>query len=522
MTDTFRHPHRLPSGGSVIYWLAIATAILMTLAWTSAWGILPSDSDDLMMQYPFRYGYDGAADAILHEYLNRYNDDVGRLSNLGYMLTIPGGRWCGAIIGGICLLASVWLMARLSGAGRNAPATLAFGVCAYLLILPWHDGMTKQAFGYNYIVSTALLTAVLLLFMRGGGRSAASRCATVLLALLLGAWHEGFSVPLLCGCLVWCVANRHEAGATRWLVCVALAIGIIWLFTAPGLHNRMGADGNFAWQSIFSVETNRKFILTWAYWITLAICTIRHRADAGRSSIHIIIATACAATFSIYVSHPSYLRAVWPGETLALTGLMSLAAHTRAGRRLRFAARAATAALCVASWSHLYAFTGATVRQASEHREMLRRYLASPDGTVWLDFTPDYMSDPLALKRAANTDYSAGLFSGSYTTYYTKGRKPLRVVPLALRGADSLPGRLIDGNAGVRYHCGYYYMEAGRYDSLGHPYALIFSLDNGRSSSFNHNSVPFTTPAGGRFVWIHPTGAYSFLHGATPVRIDLP
>lgn len=522
MTDSFRHSRRLPTGGTLIFWLAIVTAMLMTAAWIFAWGILPPHSDDLMMQYPLHYGYNGVADAILHEYLNRYNDDVGRLSNLGYMLTTPGGRWCGAIIGGICLLASLWLMARLGGAGRRAPGALAFGVCAYLLVLPWHDGMSKQAFGYNYIVSTALLAGVLLLFMCGGGRSKASKCATVIIALLLGAWHEGFSAPLLCGCGFWCILNRRHAGAIRWAVCVALAAGLALLFMAPGLHNRMGLGSEITLERIFSLETNRKFILTWAYWLTLAVCAYMRRPDIRLRSLHPVITVACAAVFVIYLTQPGYLRAVWAGETLALTGLMSITSHTQAGSRLRFAARAAMAALCLASWVHLYAFAVATSRLASEHREMLRQYLASPDGRVWLDFKPDYMSDPLALKRPTTSDYSIGFLNGSCAAFYTQGRKPLRVAPLVLRGADSLPGCLVNGDAGVRRYRGYYYMEAERFDSLGHPYAFIFTLDNGHSSSFNHNSVPFTTPRGGRFVWIHPTGAYSFLHGATPVRIDLP
>lgn len=181
----------------------------------------------------------------------------------------------------------------------------ALWILVVTVVFPWMDFMFTLVYSINYVIPLAL-DLVLLIILRNASSEKwclAKSIAVTMLAFLCGWWHEGFSVPLLCGLAVYFLILRRWPNRNEWMIAIGLAFGIMTLMSMPAFrastHQRFSnLLKSTLWESLINVVAFN--CLTYLYivlWI-IACCVrkIRHRILANR---HDCAFMTCLLVFGI-------------------------------------------------------------------------------------------------------------------------------------------------------------------------------------------------------------------------------
>lgn len=232
--------------------------------------IAPPYSDDIWYLLG-TYGVDESIDATLiamRTCVDHWFWDTGRLANLispPFLALFP--RWVFAVLNAVALAMMIGLSRSLAGAPRGSLGAW-FILGAVTLCLPWLDQMISIIYALNYVWTSALMLATLMFFVRfSSGRGPNSRlglAGAVVVALLAGWMHEGFSIPFIAGMCAYAAVDRRALRSRPAIsVAVSLMIGTVLIFCAPATWFRglseLSAFSKFGGLSIF------KYLLKFDY-----------------------------------------------------------------------------------------------------------------------------------------------------------------------------------------------------------------------------------------------------------------
>ncbi|MBD5301571.1 MAG: hypothetical protein HDS16_01005 [Bacteroides sp.] len=167
-----------------------------------------------------------------------YNDNI-RLANCIGTIFLIFPKWLGsglsllalgyAVVRGFRLINVDWLRSPLVG----------FALVLYYFALPWWEQMGSLIYQFNYIIPTGLCVW-LLVRIENERNTTLWNIGTFLTALLVGAWHEGFSVPVLAAISVMMLFRKYRTLSALSAI-AGLIIGIIFIFSSPAIRER-GSD----------------------------------------------------------------------------------------------------------------------------------------------------------------------------------------------------------------------------------------------------------------------------------------
>ncbi len=163
-----------------------------------------------------------------------YEEDNIRLSNcFAVIFTLnPFTRALFVIIAAASAAAMYGIAAKVICRGAADWRVLAMVWFAGTLFLPWRDCIFVNVFYSNYVIASVIL----LVFYRS--LAAGKTARTVLLAILLGWWHEGFSAVALGGLAVLVIRRRFHPGKLVWLsICLLFVVSMLAM-TSRGMLSR--------------------------------------------------------------------------------------------------------------------------------------------------------------------------------------------------------------------------------------------------------------------------------------------
>ncbi len=490
-------------------WFVVTmSALAAAVVWGYVWWVFPSLNDDITFSYYHTHPNHGYIADVLAELRWRYSTDNIRLGNMIYMFTVPLGRGFGSSVAAISVLLTFISMWRAAHVLRK-PVAMAFGLAAYILALPWYESMSVLDFAFNYVVGACMFTTYYCLFF-SQNRSGFSKAGAIMVALLTGCWHEGFSVPLFCGCGVWLIVNMRRASSRQWLLWALLIPGIVLLMTTPGMVSRV--QGTPTLSALITPFYYRKFFLSIAYFILLGCIALLPHYRRRLDSRHLLMIIVCLTVMVIRTVQIDIVRPVWAGETMAIVGIMTLWSDIQpreTGSR-PYVSSAATILICGIVMYHLIALSVQTSESVREYDEIDKAYLSSTDGLVFYNHTLDYQTKLAALKRPDVDEHYNTWARWSYDIVMSKCTKRLRVVPAVLQNVDLQPGVMCDSNLYLKD--GYVYAAGTKLSCADNPRLLMYSTDE-ITWGVEVDVVDFTTPSGGKFVYFKPRSAFRLLNG---------
>ena len=481
---------------------------------------------DSMLSYVFAPTPRHFCESVWRCWVDHYESDNCRLANIigAPLLLMP--KWLSSALLGAAVGYSTMCAARLAGIWRRnltAYFTLLF---LWVIALPWNDVMLSTIFGMNYTMGIAVTLAAMAVFINSTKCSLAAACA---IALVAGAWHEGFSAPLLCGLLTMAVFYRRYRTKRHIAIIIAIAIGITVICLAPGPWLRAHQMNNLGYFL--------KHPFAGAYYG--AICYIAaglyiiscRRISHKRAAIPLGLFTSMIAAWVVWRIFYGLPRTIYVCTAFAIVLLTALLwGRYKIGLRILHFPSAARMAFCISITAIIAMHFGACIAELTNLKrcdDIQRRDYPSAahiGSNIYIPLRMPWDISLMTLGRVTYFNYMRPGVSEHIYSVNTGGGKLTDInaapyiTPEALRGFT--PERA------TRYECNtpaylYHGVIVLAY-SDAHVYGIEATFGNAKCNYY-YVIRPFTGADGQRYLYIVPQGGFkeALLYRRVPDAIRL-
>ncbi|MDE6311382.1 MAG: hypothetical protein K2L96_06145 [Muribaculaceae bacterium] len=469
---------------------------LTALAFAIFFIFTPTCCDDfwfrhLAMDQYFATGKFGFPAGLIREEIQYHiQSDNSRLCNIVFCVLVYLPRWITAAATSALCAWLLLMLARLAGIGK-ADWQAAIWLCVMFAIgMPWVEQLFTLCFQLNYTWSMAGAAWIALRVLR---ERPLHPVAAFFVGLIFGAWHEGFSVSVLCalGVLVLFYGTRYRR---PWILTLTggMVLGIVWLTCCPAFLSR-GSGGLSFLHVFFRPQVLLYNLLSVCFFIVWAVAIAR-RASRPRAlaPLCIFILVCCIASCLISLYALFGARVGMCGSMFAIAGIIRLWPQWNSA-----AAHCATALAGAFLIAHLAVASAMTFRTRGEYAELYEQYRVSTDGRVFTHLTPDFRAPFLALGKPLFQNQESMICQGLTRDFVSK---PLLPVPQVLANATSRSGEGVDGKPGLRVLDRRFFIPA---DSLDLPRdrwtdIAVQATFGSRPHLRMVRAIPFTSRADGR------------------------
>lgn len=399
---------------------------------------------------------------VWHTWMSHFHGDNSRLCNLVATFVLLFPKWVGS---GISLF--LWWKAmsasfRLAGVSWRTFSAVPVVLLLWSVGIPWSQHMGALDYQCNYVWSTALML-MYLLFVINAKPGKAMLVLVFGAGLIVGAWHEGFTLPVLAGMLtvLLCVKDYRQP---RYIVAiVSLAFGLVYLMTFPPVMGRVRTETLYkSYSIVMLLRTLLKHPSAVIFFIMLVyLVTKKSLRNRIKEPLIIFLSTSAIVSLTMEFALTQTRRVGWWADIASVIGIIYLLKNTVSRsvfsrRKLVLVVSALSLSATIAYWSLVDYYT---MRLVKEYNEVLNLYVNKKQTTLFKKittfndlpfysfFTPDMglLQSPMSL--------------GAINGYFRQG-KPLTVIPKELEYVTSGMGREIGGGVGIRYVGDYLYVEA--------------------------------------------------------------
>lgn len=486
----------------------------------------PVQMDDFMFLRDYLDHNGGNASFTIDGLINNAkflrDTDNSRLPNILWpVYGMFTSKWILALILGIAMGVVLYIGAKITSDKPLTPCwfILFWGFC--IGMLPWRGGMLTGVFASNYFISSALILSYLYLLPPVGSDLTAWKkrawCA-IIVALLAGMSHEGFSIPVLTGLIFYAGIKKFRM-PTFWWICVSvLAIGAIWLVTAPGMWLRLHMLDDSQSVIKFDIKIYGPNLLAFCLMIlSTGVCICRHRWRIYLKNLFLrqnftVCFVAAIMAFGLSVRAGMSLRALWAVELFSLICFVSILREMNVfgSRMLKF--------IGIVGFVLIMIFYANVIfwqkRINSQHDEIVAMISSSKFGTAYYDV--NIYVPKTTLLHTVNTTWWEQWHLNQYNRMAPEG-KIFNVGPAELSdmdvSVDSLPD--MPGTAGLKHYknCLLAHdqsLMAAQF--VGQPFVpqaynrdLTYVLADGRV----YVGMPslysrFISPCGEKIIYVHP------------------
>lgn len=313
--------------------------------------------------------------------------------------------------------------------------SVAVGACM-ILLMPWYDTGLLSCMFINY--ELGFLVALMWVWYYVSPRRLTKRntAPLLLLSLLAGSWHEGFSVPLWAGAVIPLLMHKELRTRKAYLLAAGLTAGILFTVTCPGFWVRFDREfGNIIFfksdlivgGSLPAMGVIAAIFMLWRRYISEKQSYLSG-AEASYLTAYIVLVAVSAAIILTTNSH--LFRAWWLADGLSVIILFRACRNLKMSRQVKNAFIVLTAIFALvnlaSSVKHQYLIF-------AEAKQIIAQYLKTPDGLVYHDISAPGNVSLLTLRKVQR-DF--------YTCSYSHPRHPrasaLRVLPKEFRNMSSL------------------------------------------------------------------------------------
>ena len=500
-----------------------AVDIVVAVGFALMFLCFPVSSDDFSYMHSMREWFAGdgsVARALTDCWAERFAGDNIRLANIVFTFFLLLPHWVGCLISGVAVWLSLRFMNRVVWNRRPSPTQAVWMALLFAVALPWFDQIVVMCFQFNYVWATALSLGVCYIFLRRPGFPA---WGAALLALVAGAWHEGFSLPILGGMVLLMLLWRRFRTPRNIAMAIAMAVGVALIMCAPGATGRVHEGGLIP--AFAEIVATAKYHLPAIAFILLAavgLLSRRRRAEV-LAPLPVFLVVGIAITFAIHLQTRFAARIAWWSCLCGVMGTMYMCNLFASRRRaVVMASRVLTAMAGFLLVAHLAVADVMTVRVAREHAEAIDLYRRGKP--VFVDYTSASEAPLLAFGKPYYDLLTYDWNLRCAELLFTEGRYSFNPVPAVLANATDDSGAAMPGTPGLRALGGKWFMPRTSDNDNK-------QLLNARISFGSHIvdrtviCIPFISAADNRPYWfIYPynTSNFETLYGApTAVSIDL-
>lgn len=358
-----------------------------------------------------------------------------------------------AVINGVVTLLMYWQIIKCSEISRKAGFVGRISlICSIMFGLTWWDYMVVYVCNLNYIwaAAFALTTLWMILAARDCSNKVSLFCLC-LFAAMAGGMHEACGVPLACGLLVWLYLTKRELRLNRSkrFVLVSFFVGAAFSMSSPTSWQRFGVtvlSDNVPADIV--VMRSAYFTLAMLAWLVVGMM-IKPMRDNFKQLIRtpwVIFVVAAVASLPFCAVSGIIGRTGWFSQIFAVIAVFYYynATGLRVNRRL---AAVLSVVLIMLIASHCAVALRQQYIMGRELATMIELYRQSPDGVVYMDYTPDSAQHPWALRKARGVhDPEESYYIETISHYYGSPQRPLVIVPKAL---ECIPASEIEGTISV-------------------------------------------------------------------------
>lgn len=341
----------------------------------------------------------------------------GRIGNylLPPLLAMPRAVYSLLCAGMLALM--LWVSVLWSGRREGLLPQLL--IAAIMIVMPWWDSLWMYATQLNYVWPSAwaFLATWMIMYARPKGWKLA---AATLFCLIGGMMHEACSVAFCFGFVCYFAARGRWPDKPALIMLSAFALGTLETL-GPGLLSRTEAAPDADPLTVLLSGSLPVIILLLSMLIALCLRGGRQSVNRLMSSPAGVLVYAAVAgmAISLYSGIPG--RSGWYASLSALIVLTHWA-----GTNWKPKAPLLRALIggMLAAWLLLIAYEQR--RLYAESEEFIALYVASPSGTIFMDYTRDSQLPPLAMRRLRNVpDPDDKYLLESYRKFYGKSHIPV-------------------------------------------------------------------------------------------------
>lgn len=488
------------------YWLLIIgfTGVMWAIYW-----LMPRMGDDLWYsKYMFdwlEHGGDFPWEGLRRTVAYHAERDNIRLANIFLIPTLLLPKWLAALIPA---LASGWLIDGFRRLCNFRTRQLTWVVIIMACIsfgLPWFENFFVLCFAFNYVVASAMAVWWMAWFLSEHQRG----WLPVANALLLGAWNEAFSLPLLVGGIIVWIAQRNVS-RTRLFLIGGLAIGVayavgtrLWIYS---FGNTIVPEG-----SVFGrIVQYGKVQVPFAIFLCVVLwsCFRYGYKTVLKSTIVILALSVSITAFIMNVGFASGERASTVIQIVSMAATLILLSNL-----LRFPPRMAHAGsialgVVVGMWlvAH-YAYVIFLTAKIHTQWEKIHVQAMNPGhrGPIFVDVTLPEFESLLAWRKPSGVmlERQNIEFFNQYYGELTGRNRNLTIIPSALKSVSERSGETISGTSDIRKLDGHYFRPSGERN---------INVWSGRVGPFRKQVFfyvyPFETDSGERMEYLYPQVSY--------------
>lgn len=403
------------------------------------------------------------------------------------MLAMP--RWIAAIVSSLVLFYVYLKGAQFSGIDTSR-CKIAIWLAYIVLCFPWIDQLYLIDFQTNYIWSLALSLYIAMSFYH---RQDSKPGLLFITSILLGGWHEGFSVPIFISIIAvaWLYKEYRTRGTV--IILIGMAIGMAFLATAPSFS--LTPSPYFGRRPWMIYPYLLPALLAISYVI---YANYKHRLSRPLliKVLVLMIPSVCSAFLMLYSMQGSRV-----GTLSILFSGMTLLLLTPRWRKHNIA----TLTIYILMVAHLIAVDYQAYKAHIDTDKVLTELMAHPGETIYSDMVLRENAPWYCLQKPYYGWFSHSstmiLFEAFYNTSY-----PFNVVPSALKDFSVDKATKIPGNAGAYLYQGLVVVDI----DVNCYVTRNFVSDYGHGEMLREYTIwPFVCRQNGkRYVWAYPEHAW--------------
>lgn len=386
---------------------AVGAGILATL-YAVMFYLYPMHNDDLWYT------------ANSHGSVHSYEYFLSTMQNCVDHWSFDTSRLCNMVVGVFLGLTPKWLYALLTSAvvgwilivgpiltkSRYTSMAAALWVATIAFVFPWIDYMFGIVYSTNYVWTLGLgLSLVWLVF----ARKSSNTVLIAPLAFVVGWWHEGFSVPLICMLITYLFVKWKRPSRTMTVTVGAMALGLLVLVLIPGLRSQVVERQSTIIKGVFwetLVHTVAFNFIFYIYVAILAVYWANHRTrmwlmENGRIRLAVCLGILAFGTVgtAIYFMYYNGPRTGAFNQVICTLGIMYMTGALRWRKKIALTALTTVMVLALVNAAAAIKVQAKLTREFDyvvEHKDDNINHIVYIDQTpvrLGLDFLkPSYMA----------------------------------------------------------------------------------------------------------------------------------
>lgn len=450
----------------------------------------------------------------IKECLNvHYNIDTARIGNtIGAIMLVFVPNWLTILLIVACFTLGFYYMSRLSNTDYS-PAKLILLCFLTLFCINWQEHLFSIMFAFNYIVVIPLYLGVFIIFFN---HKRINYIALVILGIILGAWHESFTLSFLSTSFVLFITKPVTRTRHNFALFFSVIVGFIWILAWPAMWTR-------ASERSFSVEELYRAMYTLPWLIAVFLIFIHpKRYGFWKDSLSVALLATGIVLIPIML-YTTHIRAIVPCYILSCCVICKVVT-TLFPKLFLYknpASIAVSLLLGVLTFGHLIAVSHETVIFRNVVDRIIENGISHKHsgGDFFTPVRYPWQAHWAALNRPDQDALIPGWISNRDLKIYIDDFSYDNIIPIELKSYAEGKGELLGGNAGYRMYNTYIVSENPS-DTIDRWMEIGYNRLNEANMTI-HTS--FTGEDGRKYVYILPMRSKKSMFFGEPVAVsDLP